>query len=57
MEKKMKEVGYYEYLAKIRKENKELFSICQFCKKPSEDIISDGYRIYPVCKNHRKEQD
>ena len=44
--------AYSEYLAKIRKDNKELFSKCKICGKPSETIESDGYEIYPVCKDH-----
>lgn len=45
---------YYEYLDKIRKENKELFSRCQECGKPAITIEADGYKIYPICKDHIK---
>ena len=48
-------MDYSEYLAKLRKDNKDLFSKCNICGNPSETIESDGYRIYPVCKNHIKE--
>jgi hypothetical protein len=44
--------AYLEYLAKIRRENKELFSKCQICGKPSSTINADGYRVYPVCQDH-----
>jgi translation initiation factor 2 beta subunit (eIF-2beta)/eIF-5 len=44
--------AYTEYLAKVRQENKELFSKCQECGKPATDIEADGYKIYPVCKAH-----
>jgi hypothetical protein len=44
--------AYTEYLAKVRQENKELFSKCQKCGKPATDIEADGYKIYPVCKAH-----
>lgn len=47
--------AYAQYLAKIRKDNKDLFSKCQVCGKPSDNIESDGYKIYPVCKNHIKD--
>ena len=45
-------VAYYEYLAKIRKDNKQLFEKCQVCSKPSITVESDGYKIYPVCQDH-----
>lgn len=44
-----------KYYAKIREYNKELFARCRMCGKPSETIESDGYKIYPVCKNHIRE--
>lgn len=44
--------AYYDYLAKIRKDNKALFAKCKKCNKPSTNIEADGYRIYPVCKDH-----
>jgi hypothetical protein len=47
-------MDYSEYLAKIRKDNKELFDKCEKCGKPSSDIEADGYRLYPVCKYHVK---
>lgn len=47
---------YQDYLAKIRKENKELFSKCQKCGKPSAEIEADGYNIYPVCKDHLRKE-
>jgi hypothetical protein len=47
-----KDVAYYEYLAKIRKDNKQLFEKCQICSKPSVTVEADGYRVYPVCLDH-----
>lgn len=49
-----KNVAYYEYLAKIRRDNKQLFEKCQKCGKPSVGLEADGYRIYSVCKEHMK---
>lgn len=43
-----------KYYAKIREDNKELFSRCQICGSPSDTVESDGYKIYPVCKDHIK---
>jgi hypothetical protein len=45
-------MDYSEYLAFLRTRNKEIFSKCEKCEKPSSDIEADGYRLYPVCKAH-----
>jgi Zn finger protein HypA/HybF involved in hydrogenase expression len=43
---------YTQYLKKIRKENKDLYSKCEKCDNFCTDINADGYRLYPVCKSH-----
>jgi hypothetical protein len=45
-------MDYSEYLAFLRTRNKEIFSKCEKCGKPSSDIEADGYRLYPVCEVH-----
>jgi hypothetical protein len=48
-------MDFSEYLAFLRKRDKEIFSKCEKCGQPSSDIESDGYRIFPICKDHIKE--
>jgi len=40
------------YLQHLRDRNVRIASICQYCKKPSVGIKSDGYKILFICEEH-----
>jgi hypothetical protein len=40
------------YLQHLKKRDIKKASICEYCKQPSTNINSDGYRIIFVCDNH-----
>jgi len=40
------------YLQHLRERNVKIASVCNYCKKASVGINSDGYKIIFVCEEH-----
>ena len=45
------------YLQHLRDRNVKIASVCNYCKKQSTGINSDGYKILFVCDDHFKVAD